>query len=80
MIKFLEKRSLAVLQVDDVRPHSPISSLHARMTGCLVNESKFSNSALPPLSPFRDLDGSSSPPDIIDVILSLDTALKPPDK
>ena len=79
-IRCLENLSLAVLQVDEVLPQSPISSLQARITGCLVSANRFSNSALPPLSPFNAFESSISSPETIDEILSAEISRRPPDK
>ena len=79
-IMCLENLSRAVLQVDEVLPQSPISSLHAKITGCLVSASRFSNSALPPLSPFNAFESSTSSPETIDEIRSAEISRKPPDK
>ena len=78
--KCLEKRSLAVLQDDEVLPHKPISSLQAKITGCRVFDNRFNNSALPPLSPFSALESSISSPETIDEILSAETSLRPPER
>ena len=78
--KCLENRSLAVRQVDDDLPQSPISSLQARMTGWRVSANRLSNSALPPLSPLSAFESSMSSPETIEEILSADTSRNPPDK
>ncbi len=79
-MRCFENLSRAVLHVDEVLPHNPISSLQAKITGCLVSASKFNSSALPPLSPFKAFESSKSSPETIDDILSAEISRRPPDK
>ena len=70
-----ENRSLVDLQ-EAFLPHRPISSLHARITGCLVIFKRCNNSALPPESPLSRLALSS--PVISSFTLASEIARRPP--
>ena len=72
-------RSL-VLRHEEFRPHNPISSLQARITGCLVWSRSRSSSAFPPESPERVAPGRSSSPDMARSMRSWLTCRNPPER
>ena len=75
VFRCFENLSFVFLHVEEERPHKPMMSLHANMTGCLVDSRRRNNSAFPPESP--DSGGESDPSISLRIRSSL-TARNPP--